>query len=192
MAQSVSAGKGVMVFDESTVCLCLSLCVYVQQNQGDCSMWCQSAPSVGIQVQARGLLEALWVSHFMGSSSCVFHKFFSCMFACFKGIIYVTFGGKSLFRFPTWSSMNFFCNQRGLGIPLIKRHDLSNILRWCSIIKIFVCFSLCFSYSVCKFIYFIKEMDVNMDTISTKVDSTISRLKKKYDVLFALYQKFER
>ncbi|XP_053139732.1 retinoblastoma-associated protein isoform X2 [Hemicordylus capensis] len=46
--------------------------------------------------------------------------------------------------------------------------------------------------SVCKFVHLIKEMDVNMDTISTKVDSTISRLKKKYDILFALYQKFER
>ncbi|XP_066488547.1 retinoblastoma-associated protein isoform X2 [Tiliqua scincoides] len=50
----------------------------------------------------------------------------------------------------------------------------------------------CLNISVCKFVYLIKEIDVNMDTISTKVDSTISRLKKKYDVLFALYQKFER
>ncbi|KAH0621773.1 hypothetical protein JD844_023395 [Phrynosoma platyrhinos] len=50
----------------------------------------------------------------------------------------------------------------------------------------------CLNISVCKFVYLIKEMDVNMDTISTKVDSTVSRLKKKYDVLLALYQKFER
>lgn len=51
---------------------------------------------------------------------------------------------------------------------------------------------LCFSCSVCKFVYMIKEMDVNMDTISTKVESTISHLKKKYDVLLALYHKLER
>ncbi|XP_044287727.1 retinoblastoma-associated protein isoform X3 [Varanus komodoensis] len=50
----------------------------------------------------------------------------------------------------------------------------------------------CLSISVCKFVHLIKEMDASMDTISSKVDSTISRLKKKYDVLFALYQRFER
>ncbi|RLW08315.1 hypothetical protein DV515_00003242 [Chloebia gouldiae] len=48
------------------------------------------------------------------------------------------------------------------------------------------------SMSVCTFFQFLKEVDVNMDTVSTKVDSTVSRLKKKYDVLFALYHKFER
>ncbi|XP_054044801.1 retinoblastoma-associated protein isoform X1 [Rissa tridactyla] len=46
--------------------------------------------------------------------------------------------------------------------------------------------------SICTFFQFLKELDVNMDTVSTKVDSTVSRLKKKYDVLLALYQKFER
>ncbi|NXA14357.1 RB protein, partial [Sapayoa aenigma] len=48
------------------------------------------------------------------------------------------------------------------------------------------------SISVCRFFQFLKEVDVNMDTVSTKVDSTVSRLKKKYDVLVALYHKFER
>ncbi|NWI59374.1 RB protein, partial [Calyptomena viridis] len=48
------------------------------------------------------------------------------------------------------------------------------------------------SISVCTFFQFLKEVDVNMDTVSTKVDSTVSRLKKKYDVLVALYHKFER
>ncbi|XP_031471693.1 retinoblastoma-associated protein isoform X2 [Phasianus colchicus] len=48
------------------------------------------------------------------------------------------------------------------------------------------------STSVCTFFQFLKEVDVNMDTVSTKVDSTVSRLKKKYDVLLALYHKFER
>ncbi|XP_063173867.1 retinoblastoma-associated protein isoform X2 [Candoia aspera] len=50
----------------------------------------------------------------------------------------------------------------------------------------------CLQISVCKFVHLIKEIDVNMDTISTKMDCTISRLKKKYDTLFALYQKFTR
>ncbi|NXP29836.1 RB protein, partial [Scytalopus superciliaris] len=47
------------------------------------------------------------------------------------------------------------------------------------------------SVNVCTFFQFLKEVDVNMDTVSTKVDSTVSRLKKKYDVLVALYHKFE-
>ncbi|NXL89004.1 RB protein, partial [Alectura lathami] len=46
--------------------------------------------------------------------------------------------------------------------------------------------------SVCTFFQFLKEVDVNMDTVSTKVDSTVSKLKKKYDVLLALYHRFER
>ncbi|KAM9566750.1 retinoblastoma-associated protein isoform 2-T2 [Guaruba guarouba] len=46
--------------------------------------------------------------------------------------------------------------------------------------------------NVCTFFQFLKEVDVNMDTVSTKVDSTVSRLKKKYDILLALYHKFER
>uniref|UniRef100_A0A8C8AV45 RB transcriptional corepressor 1 n=1 Tax=Otus sunia TaxID=257818 RepID=A0A8C8AV45_9STRI len=40
------------------------------------------------------------------------------------------------------------------------------------------------SISVCTFFQFLKEVDVNMDTVSTKVDSTVSRLKKKYDCMF--------
>uniref|UniRef100_A0A8C6XFA8 Retinoblastoma-associated protein n=1 Tax=Naja naja TaxID=35670 RepID=A0A8C6XFA8_NAJNA len=50
----------------------------------------------------------------------------------------------------------------------------------------------CLKISVCKFLHLIKEIDVNLDTISAKVDCTISRLKIKYDILFALYQKFTR
>uniref|UniRef100_A0A674HUP8 Retinoblastoma-associated protein n=1 Tax=Terrapene triunguis TaxID=2587831 RepID=A0A674HUP8_9SAUR len=46
--------------------------------------------------------------------------------------------------------------------------------------------------SVCTCFRLLREMDVNMDTISTKVDSNVSRLNKKYDVLSALYHKFER
>uniref|UniRef100_A0A8C5RRG4 RB transcriptional corepressor 1 n=1 Tax=Laticauda laticaudata TaxID=8630 RepID=A0A8C5RRG4_LATLA len=50
----------------------------------------------------------------------------------------------------------------------------------------------CLKISVCKFLHLIKEIDINMDTISAKMDCTISRLKIKYDILFALYQKFTR
>ncbi|XP_030056343.1 retinoblastoma-associated protein isoform X2 [Microcaecilia unicolor] len=46
--------------------------------------------------------------------------------------------------------------------------------------------------SVNTFFQLVKEVDVNMDTISIKVDNTILRLKKKYDVLCALYDKFQR
>uniref|UniRef100_A0A8V0XHX6 Retinoblastoma-associated protein n=1 Tax=Gallus gallus TaxID=9031 RepID=A0A8V0XHX6_CHICK len=45
------------------------------------------------------------------------------------------------------------------------------------------------SISVCTFFQFLKEVDVNMDTVSTKVDSTVSRLKKKYDVLLRVCRK---
>uniref|UniRef100_A0A674NYL7 Retinoblastoma 1 n=1 Tax=Takifugu rubripes TaxID=31033 RepID=A0A674NYL7_TAKRU len=34
----------------------------------------------------------------------------------------------------------------------------------------------------------LKKMDVNLDTISTKVNSALSHLEKKYDVMLALYQ----
>uniref|UniRef100_A0AAX7SIM9 Retinoblastoma 1 n=1 Tax=Astatotilapia calliptera TaxID=8154 RepID=A0AAX7SIM9_ASTCA len=37
-----------------------------------------------------------------------------------------------------------------------------------------------------------KKLDVNLDTISTKVNSALSRLDKKYDVMLALYQRFEK
>nr|XP_033804009.1 retinoblastoma-associated protein isoform X2 [Geotrypetes seraphini] len=46
--------------------------------------------------------------------------------------------------------------------------------------------------SVNTFFQLVQEIDVNMDTISTKVDNTVLRLKKKYDVLCALYDKFQR
>uniref|UniRef100_A0A8C3LAS5 RB transcriptional corepressor 1 n=1 Tax=Chrysolophus pictus TaxID=9089 RepID=A0A8C3LAS5_CHRPC len=45
--------------------------------------------------------------------------------------------------------------------------------------------------SVCTFFQFLKEVDVNMDTVSTKVDSTVSRLKKKYDCTFFSFQSDE-
>nr|QOY46734.1 retinoblastoma-associated protein [Ambystoma velasci] len=46
--------------------------------------------------------------------------------------------------------------------------------------------------SVNSFAELIKELDINIDTISTKVNNAVSRLKTKYETLLALYQKFQR
>uniref|UniRef100_A0A8C8ML18 Retinoblastoma-associated protein n=1 Tax=Oncorhynchus tshawytscha TaxID=74940 RepID=A0A8C8ML18_ONCTS len=54
---------------------------------------------------------------------------------------------------------------------------------------IFVCPLMC---SVKQFLGLLKKMDVNLDTISTKVNSAVTRLEKKYDVSRALYQRFEK
>uniref|UniRef100_A0A1A7WSV4 Retinoblastoma-associated protein n=1 Tax=Iconisemion striatum TaxID=60296 RepID=A0A1A7WSV4_9TELE len=42
------------------------------------------------------------------------------------------------------------------------------------------------------FMDLVRLMDLNLDTISTKVNSALTRLEKKYDVLLALYQRFEK
>uniref|UniRef100_A0A1A8SCW2 Retinoblastoma-associated protein n=1 Tax=Nothobranchius rachovii TaxID=451742 RepID=A0A1A8SCW2_9TELE len=42
------------------------------------------------------------------------------------------------------------------------------------------------------FMDLVRQMDLNLDTISTKVNSVLARLEKKYDVLLALYQRFEK
>uniref|UniRef100_A0A8C9SXC7 Retinoblastoma 1 n=1 Tax=Scleropages formosus TaxID=113540 RepID=A0A8C9SXC7_SCLFO len=42
-----------------------------------------------------------------------------------------------------------------------------------------------------QFFDLLKNMDVNVDTISTKVNAVMTRLEKKYDVLQALFQRFE-
>lgn len=49
-----------------------------------------------------------------------------------------------------------------------------------------------FFCSVKQFIDLVRKLDVNLDTISTKVNSALSRLDKKYDVMLALYQRFEK
>ncbi|XP_053563996.1 retinoblastoma-associated protein [Bombina bombina] len=46
--------------------------------------------------------------------------------------------------------------------------------------------------SVNKCFRLLKEMDVNVDTLSTKVDNAISKLKTKYEIMCLLYQKFQR
>ncbi|XP_005922155.1 retinoblastoma-associated protein [Haplochromis burtoni] len=46
--------------------------------------------------------------------------------------------------------------------------------------------------NVKQFIDLVRKLDVNLDTISTKVNSALSRLDKKYDVMLALYQRFEK
>ena len=47
-------------------------------------------------------------------------------------------------------------------------------------------------FSVNEFLGLLKKMDVNLDTISTKVNSALTRLEKRYDVSLALYQRFEK
>ncbi|XP_065142993.1 retinoblastoma-associated protein [Paramisgurnus dabryanus] len=44
--------------------------------------------------------------------------------------------------------------------------------------------------SVKQFISLVKNMDVNVDTISPKVNTAVTRLENKYDVTLALYQRF--
>uniref|UniRef100_A0A8C7ZQ55 Retinoblastoma 1 n=1 Tax=Oryzias sinensis TaxID=183150 RepID=A0A8C7ZQ55_9TELE len=50
----------------------------------------------------------------------------------------------------------------------------------------------CFTLTeVLKFVGLVRKLDVNLDTISTKVNSALMRVEKKYDVMLALYQRFE-
>ncbi|XP_040006252.1 retinoblastoma-associated protein [Xiphias gladius] len=48
------------------------------------------------------------------------------------------------------------------------------------------------SLNVKQFMALVRKLDVNLDTISTKVHSALTRLEKKYDVTLALYQRFEK
>jgi len=50
--------------------------------------------------------------------------------------------------------------------------------------------NMSFLCSVKQFISLVRKMDVNVDTISPKVNIAVTRLEKKYDVTFALYQRF--
>ncbi|XP_076024576.1 retinoblastoma-associated protein [Genypterus blacodes] len=42
------------------------------------------------------------------------------------------------------------------------------------------------------FLALVRKLDVNLDTISTRVNSVMTRLENKYDVTLALYQRFEK
>lgn len=42
------------------------------------------------------------------------------------------------------------------------------------------------------FLSLVRKLDVNLDTISTKVNAALMRLEKNYDVTLALYQRFEK
>ncbi|KAJ8405875.1 hypothetical protein AAFF_G00313120 [Aldrovandia affinis] len=46
--------------------------------------------------------------------------------------------------------------------------------------------------NVKQFFSLLKKMDVNMDTISTRVNAAMTRLEKKYEVSRALFQRFEK
>ncbi|XP_077339390.1 retinoblastoma-associated protein isoform X1 [Lithobates pipiens] len=45
--------------------------------------------------------------------------------------------------------------------------------------------------SVSKCFNLLRQMDINMDNLSTKVDSAVMKLKKKYETMSHLYQKFQ-
>ncbi|KAL0994307.1 hypothetical protein UPYG_G00120480 [Umbra pygmaea] len=46
--------------------------------------------------------------------------------------------------------------------------------------------------NVTQFLDLLKKMDVNLDTISTRVNSAVTRLEKKYNVSLALYHRFDK
>uniref|UniRef100_M4AMR4 Retinoblastoma-associated protein n=1 Tax=Xiphophorus maculatus TaxID=8083 RepID=M4AMR4_XIPMA len=48
------------------------------------------------------------------------------------------------------------------------------------------------SLNLKQFLALVRQLDVNLDTISMKVNSALTRLEKKYDVMLALYQRFEK
>uniref|UniRef100_A0A3Q3K1V2 Retinoblastoma 1 n=1 Tax=Monopterus albus TaxID=43700 RepID=A0A3Q3K1V2_MONAL len=48
------------------------------------------------------------------------------------------------------------------------------------------------SLNVKLFVALVRKLDVNLDTISTQVNSALTRLEKKYDVTLALFQRFEK
>ncbi|XP_077360489.1 retinoblastoma-associated protein isoform X2 [Festucalex cinctus] len=48
------------------------------------------------------------------------------------------------------------------------------------------------SMNVKQFVALVRKLDINLDAISTKVNSALKRLENKYDVTLALYQRFEK
>lgn len=52
--------------------------------------------------------------------------------------------------------------------------------------------SICVLCSFKQFFAVVKKLDVNINDLSTKVDSVLTRLEKKYDMTLALYQRFEK
>lgn len=47
-----------------------------------------------------------------------------------------------------------------------------------------------FLCSVKQFLTLVRKLDENVDTISPKVNSAVTRLEKKYEVSLALYQRY--
>ncbi|XP_049597664.1 retinoblastoma-associated protein [Syngnathus scovelli] len=48
------------------------------------------------------------------------------------------------------------------------------------------------SMNLKQFVTLVRKLDVNLDAISSKVNSALTRLENKYDVMLALYQRFEK
>lgn len=66
------------------------------------------------------------------------------------------------------------------------------MLSCCYFCLLYSLYNFVISYSVKQFLALVRKMDVNLDTISTKVNSALARLEEKYDVSLALYQRFEK
>lgn len=87
-----------------------------------------------------------------------------------------------------------------IGNNLVIRYDTGAIIRYIAIywfLHQWKCSSpkslfVCFFRSVKDFLSVVRKMDVNLDTITTKVNAAMTRLEKKYDVTLALYQRFEK
>lgn len=71
---------------------------------------------------------------------------------------------------------------------------LSTFKHCCPTLTLHVYRTTCFCIfcSVKQFFAVVSKLDVNIDAISTKVNSVLARLEKKYDVTLALYQRFEK
>lgn len=69
--------------------------------------------------------------------------------------------------------------------------ELRSLLRLL-LIYVLIFFSCPNLFSVKQFLALVRKLDINLDTISTKVNSALTRLDNKYDVTLALYQRFEK
>lgn len=52
--------------------------------------------------------------------------------------------------------------------------------------------AVAFPCSMKQFRTLVQKLDENVDTISPKVNSAVTRLEKKYEVSLALYQRFDK
>lgn len=89
------------------------------------------------------------------------------------------------------SKRNFAIHINSCNITKLNRHSVKGELFAALNLSNYFIYSSFFS-SVKQFGALVRKLDVNLDTISTKVNSALTRLEKKYDVMLALYQRFEK